>query len=155
MTERRLRAIAARLDEISTQAPELTGLELAYERGNVSQEEWHAANVEAKAAGVLAEAELAKIDDLRARLPTEVDAHVDTLLAQLAEQLSDATARLAGVAAPAVESALRFKQALLPDLVATLAAWRARTPSRYAYEWAWRIVYSTTDECAELLRPLS
>ena len=150
--ETQLREIAARLDEIAAQTPEMSGMDLAYDRGNVSREDWEAAAAAAQAIVVRQEAEVARIDELRARYPAELDAYLDALLAQLAQQLEDAGRRIASSSDAASHSELRFKHALLPDVLTCLTAWRDGSPSRHSFAWAWRVVFRTTDECAKLLR---
>ena len=150
--ETQLREIAARLDEIAAQTPEMSGMDLAYDRGNVSREDWEAAAAAAQASVERQQAEVARIDELRTRHPAELDAYLELLLTRLAQQLEDAGRRLADSSDPASHRELRFKHAVLPDLLACLTAWRGRAPSRHSFAWAWRIVFRTTDECAELLR---
>jgi hypothetical protein len=150
--EAQLREIARRLDELAAQTPEMSGMDLAYDRGNVSREDWEAADAAAKASVESQQAEVAKIDELRSHHPAEVDAYLDMLCARLAQQLEDVGGRLDGNSDPESDSKLRFKHALLPDLIACLTAWRARSPSPHSFVWAWRIVFSTMDECATLLR---
>lgn len=149
--ERQLRAIAVRLEDLAATTPEMSGLDLAYDRGNVSRDEWEAAEAAVQASVQGQQAELARIEELRAGYPALVDGHVTALLARLVQQLEDTSRRLTVGPELASHRELRWKQTLLPDLIAGLMAWSTRSSSSFAPAWVWRLVYRTTDECAALL----
>ena len=142
-----LHVIAGELRVINDQTPEMTGIDLAFERGNITHEEWQAASNAATASVKRAEEQVQRIDLLRQEQPELMAEYMTQLLDRLASLRVDAEARLAEVQ----ERTLRFNAALLPDLIACLTAWRDRTPNKSWPPWAWRIVFRIADETAAAL----
>jgi hypothetical protein len=124
--ETAMRSLAADLGRIAAAMPELTGLSLAYDRGNVDSSEWESAQADAARLSAEESGVGARIEELRARAPEEMIRHV----ASFAARLSEVAPRLGP-----------GEQAVVPDLIASLTAWAAQQPSRYPMTWAWRVAY--------------
>lgn len=146
-----LRAIAGQLHAINEQMPEMTGMDLAYDRGNVSREEWEAANEASKLGMEKQDALVAGIDRLRETHAEVMAAYVAQLLARLAELQRALDAKLAGVPENQQDFNLKFSRSLLPSIVRAFTDWRDRTPSTTSMPWAWRVVFRVADETAAAL----
>ncbi len=126
-----LRERIARIRGHSRACPDLTGFELAYERGNISDEEWNA--VQQRAAGYqqLIDQEVAQIEALAARCPAEFERYLEKCCAQLRRILD----RLNQQVTADEPFQHRFTRALLPDLIAGFEERLGQRPTRHAFSW--------------------
>jgi len=147
----RLRSTADELAAIDRATPEMSGHDLAFDRGNITHDEWQAAGEASKLGVKRQEEQVQRIDQLREAEPALMTEYLEQLLGRLAALQHAVDARLAGVPDAPQDRTLRFNRTLVPDLVGCLTAWRDRTPSKTWIPWAWRIVFRIADETAAAL----
>jgi hypothetical protein len=145
-----LRAIADELAAIDRATPEMSGTDLAFDRGNITYEEWQAAGEASKLGVKRQEEQVQRIEQLRQEHSERMTEYLAGLLGRLVELQRAVDAQLAGVP-DQQDRTLRFNRTLLPDLVECLTAWRDRTPSKTWQPWAWRIVFRIADETTAAL----
>lgn len=120
----------ARIRELRTACPDLPGFELAFDRGNITADEFDAARAEIDRCQRLLEKEATRIEALAARHA----AAFDGFLAESAAQLRRILAHLNdGGTTDAL--AQRFASAQIPNLIAALEARRNHQPDRHAFSW--------------------
>lgn len=145
--ENQVRAISGRLREISEKTPEMTGMDWASDHGWISQEEWESADKESHEGVLLQEAEVAKIEELRRKHPQAMAEFMAAHLARLKkmQHALEVGARLAK--GEKAEYAMRFNNALLPEIIKALSNWQQNKPGKNWMPWAWRVAFSVTEEC--------
>ncbi|HRI48615.1 MAG TPA: hypothetical protein PLW65_00420 [Pseudomonadota bacterium] len=120
----------ARICERRAACPDLYGFELAFDRGNITTDEFDAAKAEFDRCQRLIEEETTGLEALAARHGAAFDAFLTESVAQL-RRILDLLNR--GGIADAFPQ--RFSRALIPDLIAGLEARRNRQPERHAFAW--------------------
>lgn len=135
----------ARIRERRAACPDLYGFELAFDRGNITADEFGAAKAEFYRCQRLIEEETAGIEALAARHVAAFDAFLAESAAQLQRILDPLNL---GGTADAFQQ--RFSRALIPDLIAGLEARRNRQPERHAFSWLLCATVDVLREAGEL-----
>lgn len=141
--ETQLRQLAAQLDRIAREAPDMTGLDFAAERGWVSPAEHEEAD---NAARLQQEKEHAVLEEIR-RLAASEPERFDPLFDGVLRRLGELHDRLLPHAA---DFEVQCVCNLLPSLKTTLQQWRAGEKPNHSPAWAWRFVFAKLDEAAAL-----
>jgi len=150
--DREVRAIADEIARIDKDSPELTGFELAWERGNISQEEWESVQANAQANTKLQQEQIVRIEKLRDQQPVLMATFVTDLVARLAALKDAVDAKLANVPVAEQDRTLSFNRILLPDVCACLTSWRDGTEPKHWIAWAWRLAFRMADETEAALK---
>lgn len=128
-----IKDLLARIERIREQraaCPDLSGFELAFDRGNITADEFKAASAEIDRCQRLIEEETAGIEVLAERHTAAFDSFLAESAAQLRSML-DPLHR--GGSADAFQQ--RFARALIPELIAGLEARRNRQPAQHSFSW--------------------
>lgn len=127
----------ARIRDHAAACPELSGFELAFDRGNITAEEFAAAKEEIDRCERSIKEETARVELLAAEHPAEYE----HFLAGSAAQLQRVLDFLNQTASTTFEQ--RFTRSLIPDLIEGLEACRRRQPARHSLPWLLRVTADT------------
>ena len=120
----------SRIREQRAACPDLSGFELAFDRGNITAAELDAIRTKIDRCQYLIEEETAHIEALAARHTAAFDGFLVESAAQL-RRILDHPSRDGAADA----FAQRFARSLIPELIAGLEARSNRQPDRHAFSW--------------------
>lgn len=135
----------SRIREQRAASPDLSGFELAFDRGNITADELDAIRTKIDRCQRLIEEETAHIEALAAYHTAAFDGFLAESAAQLRRILADLNRE-----GTADAFAQRFARSLIPDLIAGLEARKNRQPDRHAFSWLLCATVDVLQEAGEL-----
>ncbi len=148
--EEEIRRIGAQLARIDKDTPNMTAMDFANGQGWISQDEWEEAEKKMQESMKVAEAEVAKVEELRRQHPQAMDVFLGAHIARL-EKARDELDGLYRAAGEGLPFAARFRITLLPDLISCFQAWRGGTEPPEWPGWMWRLAFSVVEECEKFI----
>jgi hypothetical protein len=121
----------ARIRAHTVASLDLLGFELAYDRGNITTEEFEAVKEKIDSCQRLIDSECAHIEELAAQHPLEFD----RFLTDSCKKLRRILDLLAETLPEGDTFEKQFTRSLIPDLLEGLVARQQKQPSRHSFSW--------------------
>jgi len=151
--ENQIKAISKELNRLNDSAPEMTGLDFAYERGNISAEEHSSAEEQSNRILILEKQQADKIEQLRKKDPELFKSFHNNLMGKLNSAFAGLkrAKQIRVKKSSSTKNKIRFNLTILPDIISTLDNWHSNSDTKHSFSWAFRIVFDTLQETNKLI----